>query len=91
MNIWPFLLIIPQRMTTTPQLRAEARYEALQKVFELESALAQNLGVSEVVVDGVRVKYDRKQLLEELRFWKRKLAYATRRRRVSSGINLGGA
>ena len=62
-----------------------------EHIDQLEAALARNQGVAEVVTDGVKVRYNRRQLLEELRFWRRRLAYESKRRRVSRGVNLGGA
>lgn len=56
----------------------------------LEAALVDNAGVAEVVVDGVRVKYDRKQALEELNFWRRQLARERGTRPIASSINLSG-
>ena len=64
---------------------------AQDHVEQLEAALARNAGVAEVVTDGVKVRYNRQQLLDELRYWRRRLASESKRRRVSRGVNLGGA
>lgn len=64
---------------------------AREMVDKLESALAENVGVVSVSVDGTSVRYDRAQAMEELKFWRRRLARESGRRPIVGQINLGGA
>ncbi|MFA9478518.1 hypothetical protein ACERK3_09440 [Phycisphaerales bacterium AB-hyl4] len=54
----------------------------------LEKFLAQGVGVGQVVIDGTTVRYDRKQAMDELEYWRRRLARQERRRRRFSTIDL---
>ena len=65
--------------------------EAEARVAALEAAMASNIGVAEVVTDGVKVRYDRKQAMEELAHWRRRLAALRKRRPLFIGVDLGGA
>lgn len=57
----------------------------------LETALASNVGVAEIVVDGEKVRYDRAQAMAELRYWKRQVARSNGRRPVVGQIRLDSA
>lgn len=61
-----------------------------EQVERLEAALAKNAGVVEVVTDGVKVRYDRRQALDELSYWRRRLAAERKRRPLFIGADLGG-
>jgi hypothetical protein len=63
---------------------------AQDNVDRLEAALGKNTGVVEVVTDGVKVRYDRRQALDELSYWRRRLAAEQKRRPLFIGANLGG-
>ena len=65
--------------------------EAEARIVALEDALASNLGVAEVVTDGVKVRYDRKQAMDELAHWRRRLSALRKRRPLFIGVDLGGA
>lgn len=54
----------------------------------LEAFLAQGVGIGEVVIDGQRVRYDRKQAMDELDYWRRRLAQSEGRRKRYSTIDL---
>lgn len=56
----------------------------------LTTALASNVGVVEVQVDGQRVKYDRKQALEELQFWQNQCNREDGKRPITGQIRLDG-
>jgi len=47
---------------------------ASEMVTLLETALATNAGVVSVTIDGLQVRYDRKQALAELEHWRRRAA-----------------
>lgn len=64
---------------------------ASEMVEALTTALASNVGVVEVQVDGQRVKYDRKQALEELRFWQSQANRAEGKRPIAGQIRLDGS
>lgn len=64
---------------------------ASEMVEALTTALASNVGVVEVQVDGQRVKYDRKQALEELQFWQSQCNRAEGKRPIAGQIRLDGS
>lgn len=61
---------------------------ATEMVKLLKQALASNVGVAEVVVDGQKVRYDRQQAMDELAFWERKAATESGTRSRFRGFNL---
>jgi hypothetical protein len=64
---------------------------AQQMVTLIRTALAANpIGVVTVTVDGQTVEYDRRQALDELKFWQTEAAKESGRRPRSMSINLSG-
>lgn len=57
----------------------------------IETALASNAGVVEVLVDGQRVKWDRAQAVRELEYWRRRVQEEAGQRPRISTINLSNA
>lgn len=64
--------------------------KASEMVKLLEEAMEQNVGVAEVVIDGLKVRYDRAQLMVELDYWRRQAAKASGKRPLFRGIDLSG-
>ena len=64
---------------------------AQEMIDQLECFLKSNAGVTSVTVDGQSVRYDRKQAIQELKYWQsqEKLEQGTRKR--SGRIRLDGA
>lgn len=54
----------------------------------LEAFLQTNVGVGQITVDGLSIKYERAQALAELQYWKTKAAQADGTRRKTARINL---
>lgn len=68
---------------------AESLSTAAQMVQRIEQALLDHpVGVVEIVIDGTRTRWDRKQALAELGVWRRKL---NAENRAASGSTSGGA
>ena len=65
--------------------------KASEMVKVFETAIASNVGVAEVTVDGTKVRYDRQQLISEYEFWKRQAAKERGSRPLSRGFDLGTA
>ncbi|MEM8738077.1 MAG: hypothetical protein AAGG38_06315 [Planctomycetota bacterium] len=65
--------------------------QAQERVAAFEQAMSSNIGVAEVVTDGVKVRYDRAQMMAELSYWRRRLASLQKRRPFFIGVNMGGA
>lgn len=61
---------------------------AEDQVTRLETLLASNVGVAEVVVGNTRVKYD--DLLKQYDYWKAKVARESGSRPRAAQINLDG-
>lgn len=60
---------------------------ATDMVAQLETFLGSSAGVKSISVDGQAVTYDRKQALEELRYWQAKVSEETsgiKRKRIVS-------
>lgn len=57
----------------------------------LTEALAKNVGVAEVVIDGQTVRYDRASLLKELEFWQARLGKQSGKRPLFRGVDIGDA
>lgn len=57
-------------------------------VATIESALAKNVAIVSVTFDGITTQYDRRQALEELKFWRREVAKEQGTRPRVSSINL---
>ncbi len=58
----------------------------------LEEALAKNIGVKQVTVDGQTISFEsRESMLAELQFWKKQAATAAGRRSLFRGFDLGSA
>ncbi len=61
-------------------------------VAALETALASNVGVSSITVDGLTISYQsRAQMLSELRHWKDEVAKQSGKRPRAATIGLSGA
>lgn len=60
----------------------------MQMIERLEEAIESNAGVAEIVVDGQKVRYDRKQMLDELAYWRRVDARRLNRRPVAGSLRL---
>jgi hypothetical protein len=64
---------------------------AKQMVTALKEALAQNIGVRSVVVDGQTIQFDsRSEMREELEFWERKVKAEAGTRKLFRGVDLSG-
>ena len=61
---------------------------ASDMVAAIESALAKNVAIVSVTFDGITTQYDRRQALEELKFWRREVAKEQGTRPRVSSINL---
>lgn len=66
--------------------------DASKMIEALETALTTNVGVLSITVDGQQIRYaSRKEMVDELKMWSRKLARQEGRRPISGTIDLGGA
>ena len=56
----------------------------------LQEALSSNIGVKTIVVDGQTITFaDRAQIIEELKYWESKAAYASGRRKPFRTFDMG--
>jgi len=58
-------------------------------VATLESELSTGAAIVSIAVDGTTVRYDRRQALEELKYWRNRLASLNGKRPRVGQINLG--
>lgn len=63
---------------------------AKQMIQQIEAALAQNVGVAEIQVDGQKVRFDRPQLLAELDYWTNRQAREGKKRPLFRSVSLSG-
>lgn len=63
---------------------------AKQMIQQIEAALAQNVGVAEISVDGQKVRFDRAQLLAELDYWMSRQQREGKKRPLFRSVNLSG-
>jgi hypothetical protein len=64
---------------------------AKQMVDILEKALASNVGIDSVTVDGQTIRFNRSQALTELDYWKRQAAKEAGKRNPFRGVDIGSA
>ena len=60
------------------------------RIDALETALESNQNVKEIVVDGLKVAYDRSEAIKELAYLRRRRARQQGSRPASASVNLGG-
>lgn len=60
-----------QDFTTTDAVAAPTT-TADSMVASLETTLSSNLGVASLGVDGMNIRYDRRQTIQELNYWSRR-------------------
>jgi len=65
--------------------------KAKDMVDQLETALSTGAGVVQVTVDGQTVRWDRKQALDELDYWRRRATREGGRRPRVQTMNLSNA
>jgi hypothetical protein len=64
---------------------------ATEMVRILTEALAKNVGVAEVDIDGQTVRYDRASLIKELTFWEKRAGEQSGKRPLFRGVDLSDA
>ena len=57
---------------------------------KLETALASNVGVVQITIDGQTIRFDRKQALQEYRFWCRIYNREQGNKPLAAAVNLSG-